>query len=528
MATDALAEWRDMPVLDRARCLNKAADLMRARRDELAGVIIMESGKSWREADADVCEAIDFCKYYASEAVALFEPERLGRFVGEHNELRHEPRGVCVVISPWNFPLAIACGMTTAALVCGNPTILKPAEQTPGIAKILCDLLWESGVPKDVLQFLPGDGETVGAALARHEGVAQVAFTGSAAVGREILKAAVEHPPKGMLARHVVCETGGKNAIIVDASADLDEAVVGVRDSAFGFAGQKCSACSRAIVLDSIYDTFVDRLVESTKSLVVGDPLDPATDVGPVIDDDAVAKITSYIERREEGSDTRSSGCELSTNEPGPSREPGPGNEPRPAVDEQSRPGASTDQASTDQASPDREGGVSSDRADAEPLPHGRGSQERYASVQLIAPHIFRDVPPDASIATDEIFGPVLAVIRASDFDHAMQLALANDYRLTGGVYTRKPSHLDRARLEFRVGNLYLNRGCTGALVARQPFGGFGLSGLGTKAGGRDYLKQFVVPRVVTENTMRRGFAPGLEAQGQIAGGDTATLRAGV
>ncbi len=486
-AQNAVHTWRDTPTVDRARCLIRAADLMRERRDELAGVIIKESGKSWREADADVCKAIDFCEFYAREAVALFEPERLGRFVGEHNELRHEPRGVCVVISPWNFPLAIACGMTTAALVTGNPVILKPAEQTPGIAKLLCDLLWESGVPKNVLQFLPGEGETIGAALARHEGVAQVAFTGSAAVGREILKAAVEHPPRGMLARHVVCETGGKNAIIVDASADLDEAVVGVRDSAFGFAGQKCSACSRAIALDSIYETFVERLVESTKSLVVGDPLDPATDVGPVIDDDAVAKITSYIDR---GKSEATLVCPV--------------------------------------ASPDREEGVQGDRAEPEPLPHDRGSQDHFASTQLIPPHIFRDVPPDASIATDEIFGPVLAVIRASDFDHALQLALDNDYRLTGGVYTRKPSHLDRARREFRVGNLYLNRGCTGALVARQPFGGFGMSGLGTKAGGRDYLKQFVVPRVVTENTMRRGFAPGLEEQGQVAGGDTAALRAGI
>ena len=501
VANDALTDWRDTPVVDRASCLTRAADLMRRRRDELAGVIIKEAGKSWREADADVCEAIDFCEFYAREAVELFEPRRLGRFVGEHNELRHEPRGVCVVISPWNFPLAIACGMTVASLVCGNPTILKPAEQTPGIAGLLVDMLHEAGVPREVLHFLPGDGETVGRDLARHPDVAQVAFTGSAAVGREILKAAVEHPPRGMLARHVVCETGGKNAIIVDASADLDEAVVGVRDSAFGFAGQKCSACSRAIVLDSIYDTFVDRLVESTKSLVVGDPLDPATDVGPVIDDDAVAKITSYIDRGK---------TEATLVHP-----------TRSDIDSE--------------AAALRAAGRNNDKLGnkgrfAETGPAGRrpAAGTFAGSDRLINPHIFRDVPPDASIAKEEIFGPVLAVIRASDFDHAMQLALANDYRLTGGVYTRKPSHLDRARREFRVGNLYLNRGCTGALVARQPFGGFGLSGLGTKAGGRDYLRQFVVPRVVTENTMRRGFAPGLEEQGQVAGGDTAGLRAGV
>jgi RHH-type proline utilization regulon transcriptional repressor/proline dehydrogenase/delta 1-pyrroline-5-carboxylate dehydrogenase len=475
-AVKALPEWRATSVAARAQVLVETARLMREARDELAGVIIKESGKSWREADADVCEAIDFCEFYARETFELFQPRRLGRFVGEHNEERVEPRGVCVVISPWNFPLAIACGMTVAAVVCGNPTILKPAEQTPGIAALLVELLHKAGVPEDVVQLVLGEGETIGAALARHPDVAQVAFTGSATVGREILKAAVEHPPKGMLARHVVCETGGKNAIIVDASADLDEAVVGVRDSAFGFAGQKCSACSRSIVVESIYETFVDRLVESTRSLLVGDPLEPATDVGPVIDDDAVRKITSYIERgKREATLVEPVGWALAHHPDG--------------------------------------------------TPTRRWAEAHPTSDRLIPPHIFRDVPPDASIATDEIFGPVLAVIRASDFDHALQLALANDHRLTGGVYTRKPSHLHRARREFRVGNLYLNRGCTGALVARQPFGGFGLSGLGSKAGGRDYLKQFVVPRVVTENTMRRGFAPDLDSQ--TGGGDTASLRAG-
>ena len=484
-AKAALPTWRDTPAIDRARCLAKAADLMRKRRDELAGIVIKESGKPWREADADVCEAIDFCEYYAREAVHLFEPRRLGRFVGEHNEERVEPRGVCVVISPWNFPLAIACGMATASLVCGNPTILKPAEQTPGIARVLCEILWKAGVPRDVLHFLPGEGETVGAALARHEDVAMIAFTGSAAVGRDILKAAVEHPPRGMLMRHVVCETGGKNAVIVDASADLDEAVVGVRDSAFGFAGQKCSACSRAIVVNSVYDAFIHRLVESTKSLSVGDPLDSSTDVGPVIDDDAANKITDYIGRGQ---------GEATLAFPNVAAGPAPRVEDQPASDARGRP---------------------------------RG-YDRVNNKPLIGPHVFRDVPPDTSIATDEIFGPVLAVIRAADFDDAMRIALSNDYRLTGGVYTRRPSHLEKARREFRVGNLYLNRGCTGALVARQPFGGFGQSGLGTKAGGRDYLRQFIVPRVVTENTMRRGFAPDLENQGQVAGGDTAGLRAGV
>ena len=468
-ARAAFAAWRDAEPLERSRCLVKAADLMRQRRDELSGVVLKENAKDWRNADADVCEAIDFCEFYAREAVGLFAPKRLGRFVGELNEIWHEPRGVCAVISPWNFPLAIACGMTTAALVTGNCVILKPAEQTPGIAKLLCEILWESGVPRDVLHFLPGDGETVGARLTQHDGVDMVAFTGSAAVGRLILKAAVEFPPKGKLAKHVVCETGGKNAIIVDASADLDEAVVGVRDSAFGFAGQKCSACSRAVVVESAYDAFLARLVESTRSLNVGDPADPGTDVGPVIDDDSAQKIRSYIE-------------------------------------------VGTQEATL--AFP--------------PDAAGLADLNKKVGKPFVTPHIFSDVAPNSRLATEEIFGPVLAVIRAKDFDEALQIATASDYKLTGGLYSRKPAHLEKVRRAFRVGNLYLNRSITGAQVGRQPFGGFGMSGLGSKAGGREYLLQFVEPRCVTENTMRRGFAPGLEEQGQVAGGDTASLRAGV
>ncbi len=473
-ARDAFAAWRDADALNRSRCLTRAAGLMRRRRDELSAVVLKENGKDWRNADADVCEAIDFLEFYAREAPGLFAPARLGRFVGELNETWHEPRGVCAVISPWNFPLAIAAGMVSAALVTGNCAVLKPAEQTPGVAKLLCEILWEAGVPRGVLHFLPGVGETVGAHLTRHPGVDMVAFTGSAAVGREILRAAVEHPPAGKLAKHVVCETGGKNAILVDASADLDEAVVGVRDSAFGFAGQKCSAASRVIVVDSAYDAFLARLVESTRSLVLGDPADPATDVGPVIDDEAAERIVTYIR--------------VGTGEATLAYPP----TPLAGVDATQR------------------------------VAVGRTQKP------LIPPHIFHDVPPNAKIAAEEIFGPVLAVIRARDFDHALQIALSSPYRLTGGVYSRKPAHLAAARRAFRVGNLYLNRGITGAQVGRQPFGGFGTSGLGSKAGGREYLLQFVEPRCVTENTMRRGFAPGLEEQAQVAGGDTAALRAGV
>jgi RHH-type proline utilization regulon transcriptional repressor/proline dehydrogenase/delta 1-pyrroline-5-carboxylate dehydrogenase len=340
--------------------------------------------------------------------------------------------------------------MTTAALVTGNTVIVKPAEQTPGIAKALCDILWEAGAPRNVLQFLPGDGGIVGALLVRDPRVALIAFTGSKAVGLDILRAAGVTMDDQPHVKRVICEMGGKNAIIVDDSADLDEAVIGVRDAAFGYSGQKCSACSRAIVLNNIHDAFLDRLVESTKALVIGDPLKPATDVGPVIDADAAQKIRSYIEiGRTEGRE-----------------------------------------------------------ALAMPVPDGLPTDT--AALPYVAPHIFSDIKPHHRLANEEIFGPVLAVIRANSFDEALTIANATDYKLTGGVYSRTPAHLEQAKREFRVGNLYLNRPNTGALVGRQPFGGFGLSGTGTKAGGDHYLLNFVEPRTVTENTMRRGFAPDL------------------
>ena len=445
-AIGAFPAWRDTPPEARAGVLTRAAGLMRERRDELAGVMIREAGKPWAEADGDVCEAIDFCEYYARQAVALSRPERLGRYLGELNEQWHEPRGVAAVISPWNFPLAICTGMTAAALVTGNAVIVKPAEQTPGIARIMCDILREAGAPRDALRFLPGVGETVGAALVRDPRVALVAFTGSKDVGLDIVRATGVTLDEQTHVKQVIAEMGGKNAIIVDASADLDEAVAGVRASAFGYSGQKCSACSRAIVLDEVYDAFVQRLVNATASLITGDPLDPATDVGPVIDDAAAQKVRRYIEIGN--------------------------NEGRLAL------GENADPASSD--------------------------------ARLIPPHIFTDIRPEHRLAREEVFGPVLAVMRASDFDHALTLANDVPYRLTGGVYSRTPSHLEKARRGFRVGNLYLNRTITGALVGRQPFGGFGLSGVGSKAGGDEYLLRFVVPRCVAENTLRRGFSPEL------------------
>ena len=450
LLSKSFASWRDVPVLERAAVLVKAAASMRARRDELCGVIIRESGKTWREADGDVCEAIDFCEYYAREAVPLFERRRLGRFVGELDEVLHEPRGVCVVISPWNFPLAICCGMTVAALVTGNTVLVKPAEQTPAIAKLLCEILWAAGAPREVLAFLPGQGETVGAALVRDPRVALVAFTGSKAVGLDIVKACAEVADGQHFVKHVVCEMGGKNAVIVDASADLDEAVLGVRQSAFGFSGQKCSACSRAIVVDSAHDQFLHRIVEATRCLTVGDPTLPGTDIGPVIDAEAASRIRRFI-------DEGSKECRLELQLP---------------------------------------------------VPEGL---EAKVGKPFVGPAILSGVRPEHRLAQEEIFGPVLAVLRVKDFDEALAVANGTAYRLTGGIYSRKPAHLERAKREFRVGNLYLNRGITGALVGRQPFGGFGMSGLGSKAGGAGYLEHFTVPRALCENTMRRGFAPGLD-----------------
>ncbi len=481
-AHEAFGSWRDADPLKRCAVLVRAAATMRARRDELAGVMIKEAGKTWREADADVCEAIDFCGYYARCAAPMFARNRLGRFLGELDEAWYQPRGVAVVISPWNFPLAICTGMTVAALVTGNTVIVKPAEQTPGIAQIMIDVLADAireEFPRQfagqsaggVLNFCPAPGETTGAALVRDPRVALVAFTGSRDVGCDILHAAAPMSPftgdragfeawaRGPHAhvKRVVCEMGGKNALIIDTSADLDEAVLAARHSAFGFQGQKCSACSRLIVVDPAgprgpaFRHVVDRLVEATKALVVGDPTRPGTDVGPVIDAEAAAKIRGYIDRG------RASGLECHQ----------------------------IDVPTT-------------------------GEFAARSSSRLVPPTIFVNVPENHELATDEIFGPVLAVMHVSSFDEALRIANQLPYKLTGGVFSRKPSHIEQAKRDFRVGNLYLNRGITGALVGRQPFGGFGMSGVGSKAGGADYLLQFVEPRASCENTMRRGFAPEL------------------
>ncbi|MEX0876187.1 MAG: proline dehydrogenase family protein [Phycisphaerales bacterium] len=457
-AHDAFAAWRDFDPIKRAEVLTRVAGKMREQRDELAGVVCKESRKPWAEADADICEAIDFCEYYARFAPPLFNRKRLGKFIGELDEMWYQPKGVAAVISPWNFPLAICTGMTVAALVTGNTVVLKPAEQSVGIAKIFAEMLLEAlhevDAPEGVFHFCPAPGETTGAAIVRDPRIALIAFTGSKAVGLNIVEAAGHVPEEQMHVKRVICEMGGKNAIIVDASADLDEAVLGVRYSAFGFQGQKCSACSRCIVVDPQgpdgpnMKLFLERLGESAKTLVVGPPDDPNTDVAPVIDAEAAENIRRYIQSARDEKLTELVGAKDFN------------------------------------------------------LPSGVDD--------LIAPHIFTGVSEESTIYRKEIFGPVLAVIHAKDFGEALRMANHHPYKLTGGVFTRKPAHITRAKNEFRVGNLYINRGCTGALVGRQPFGGFGMSGVGSKAGGPDYLMQFVDPRASCENTMRRGFAPEL------------------
>lgn len=441
-ARGAFAAWSATPPVERAQVLVRAAELMRQRRFELAAWEIHECGKPWREADGDVAEAIDFCEFYAREMIRLSD-DRPRDVPGETNRIERIGRGVAVIIPPWNFPLAIPTGMTVAALVTGNAVILKPAEQSPIMAWLLTEILHDAGLPKGVLSYIPGAAE-VGRALVNHVEVDLIAFTGSREVGLEINRVASETRPGQDHVKRVSAEMGGKNAIIIDDDADLDEAVIGVLTSAFGYAGQKCSACSRVIVLDGIHDQFLARLTEAVHALPVGPAEEPDTFVGPVINAEARDRIVKYQEAAA------------------------------------------------------HEGRVVA-RVDVKGLA-GKG--------YYVGPLIVADVSPNARIAQEEIFGPVLAVLRAQDIDEAIRIANGTQYALTGGLYSRSPAHIEHVRREYRVGNLYINRPITGALVDRQPFGGFKLSGIGTKAGGPDYLNEFMLTRTITENTMRRGFAP--------------------
>ena len=439
-AARSLPRWRDTPWIERIACLDRAADRLAADRWQLSALLVREVGKSWREADGEVCEMIDFCRYYALQAARLASATPVD-VPGETNDPIHDPRGVTVVIAPWNFPLAILGGMTVAALVTGNPVVMKPAEQAPVIAYALYRHLIAAGIPASVLHYLPGAGEVVGPVLTDHPATALIAFTGSRAVGLGLNRRAAEVLDERDHVVRVIAEMGGKNAIIVDASADLDEAVAGVVASAFGYQGQKCSACSRVIVHRDVYDIFTTRLIEAVRALQLGPAEHASHLVGPVIDDASQQRLEDILRN-------------LCTRH-------------RCAV-----------------------------ALDATAL---------SAVGSYVAPHVFIDVDPASDLAQEELFGPILAVIPAEDLDAALRIANGTRYALTGGCFARSPAVLARVRREFRVGNLYLNRGITGALVQRQPFGGFKLSGIGSKAGGPDYLLQFTLPRTVTENTMRHG-----------------------
>jgi RHH-type proline utilization regulon transcriptional repressor/proline dehydrogenase/delta 1-pyrroline-5-carboxylate dehydrogenase len=437
----AFETWRRTPVSERAAVLFRAAEWLRARRDSIAALEVFEAGKPWKEADADVCEAIDFCEYYGREMLRLAAGGAVQSPPGEANVLSYQPKGVGAVIAPWNFPLAIPTGMVTAALVAGNCVVLKPAEQTPAVASCLVSALEAGGLPPGVLGFVPGPGSSVGAALVSHPDVAFVAFTGSREVGLSIVSTAARVVDGQRSVKRVIAEMGGKNAIVVDADADLDTAVPAIVQSAFGFAGQKCSAASRVVAVDAVYDELRSRLAGAVQSLVVGHPRSMSTQVGPVIDADALTKVRSYVTAGE--------------------------------------------------------GRVVVSRADDVP-----------AGGYFVGPCVFEDVPLSGRVATEEIFGPVLCLFRAASFADAVALANATPYALTAGVLSRSPANIRFAAAELRAGNVYVNRSITGAVVGRQPFGGYGMSGVGSKAGGPDYLLQFLDPRVVTENTMRQGFAP--------------------
>lgn len=433
-AKQAFETWRHTPTRERARVVLKASETMRRRQLELAAWQVYEEGKNWVEADADLAEAIDYLEYYAREGLRLDVPLRMD-IPGETNEYFYEPRGVCVVIAPWNFPLAISAGMTTAALVAGNTVVYKPSGDSPVVGAIMVDILNEAGLPQGVLNFVPGPGGEIGDPLVSHPDVALIAFTGSREIGLRINRLAADTREGQRFIKRVIAEMGGKNALIVAEDADLDAAAQAAAISAYGYQGQKCSACSRAIVLDGVYKKFLESLADKTSKITIGPAEDPDAFFGPLINEEARKKVLRYIETGK--------------------------NEGRLIL-----------------------------QRDVSAL-----EKEGY----FVGPTIFADVPPKATIAQEEIFGPVLSVIRAKSVDDAIRIANDTDYALTGGGFSRSEETIERIKREFKVGNLYINRKITGSVVNRQPFGGFKMSGIGSKAGGPDYLLQFVIPRTVTE-----------------------------
>src|SRR5881296_1363301 len=441
-AREAFGKWSRTSVEERARLLECAADIMERRRYELSAVEVFEVGKPWNEADADIREAIDFCRFYADQMRRLGRPKLTQRVPGEDSYHHYWPRGVAFVIAPWNFPIAILCGMTSAGVVTGNTVIMKPSEQSIVCGAMLMQVFEEAGVPPGVLNFLSGHGSVIGAHLVDHKDVDLIAFTGSREVGLRIWQSAGITLSGQRELKRVICEMGGKNAMIVDADADLDETIMYSIYSAFGFQGQKCSALSRLILLEENYDRVMERLLSAARSLRVGNSEEPGIMVGPVIDEAAYQRILDYIEVGKKEATLAYQAKELP--------------------------------------------------------PHG----------YFIPPTIFSDVKPDMRIAREEIFGPVLSVLKVRDLDEALEVANGTDYALTGGFYSRSPDNIERVKAQLEAGNVYINRSCTGAIVGRHPFGGFKMSGGGTKAGGEDYLLQFLIPRVVTENTSRLGLVP--------------------
>jgi 1-pyrroline-5-carboxylate dehydrogenase len=425
--------WSKTPAEDRIRMTLRVAELIRERKYEFDAWLTFEAGKTWPEAEAEVAEAIDFCEYYAREMARLAGPQPVVQMPGERDEMRYLPLGVGIVIPPWNFSLAILAGMTVAALVAGNTVIIKPSSDTPTVAAVFAELLLEAGFPPDAFCLLTGSGAAIGDLLVTHPKTRFIAFTGSRDVGLRINELAAKTQPGQIWIKRVVAEMGGKDAIIVDAKCDLDAAVEGVAVSAFGYSGQKCSACSRAIVHADVYDEFVAKLKPRVEKIKVGSPEDPAFYMGPIISKGALKTIVDYIEV-----------------------------------------GKSEGRLLTGDA----------------PVPGGG---------YFVPPTVIADIDAKARIFQEEIFGPVLAVAKALDFDHAIAMANDSQYGLTGAIYSDIPEHIERAREEFFVGNMYINRKCTGAMVGAHPFGGFNMSGTDSKAGGPDYLLLFLQAKSIAE-----------------------------
>jgi len=425
--------WKRVPTSQRAESIFRAANIVRERKFDLAALVCYEVGKSWAEADADIAETIDFLEFYAREMLRLAEPQKLTPMRGERNYLVYIPLGVGAIIPPWNFPCAIMAGLVAASLVTGNTVVLKPAGDSPIIAARFVDILYEAGIPKQALNFITGAGSVVGDVLVQHPRTRYIGFTGSKEVGLRISELAGKAVPGQVWIKRTILEMGGKDSIVVDEEADIDSAVEGVAQSAFGYQGQKCSACSRAIVAEKVYDTFLQKLIERGKKITVGPSDDPNNYMGPVVSETAMKGILGYIDVGK------------------------------------------------------KEGKVV--------LGGGRAPGDGY----FVQPTIIADVAPKARISQEEIFGPVLAVIKARDFDHALEIANNTEFGLTGAVYSRNKEKLERAEEAFHVGNLYLNRKCTGAMVGAHPFGGFNMSGTDSKTGGKDYLLLFLQAKSVAE-----------------------------